>query len=305
MNKSFIGNDEAYHQLVSYTKMKHPGPLILLGKKGLGKKKAAITLAAHLLGYEEESLKQSKDFFMIDKGKETIKVEDIVSILDKSAFASLGLFKVFLLCHADKLNVQAQNKLLKLLEDRNQTNIVIFLCERDSLLPTIKSRCLTIEFTSLTYEEMERYLTDSGVNEDLSLISDLCDFCPYLWDEVKEFYPSLRDIYSKILEIAKREDLLKVFHLVTEKDPQEFYSAHGDHYMSALQMLQHLFYSLLCAKVFPSPDETIESDFGGLMRLYSVRDAHLICVAISQHKNQWLSGAYSKNDFFDLVRVMI
>ena len=305
MNKYFIGNDEAYHHILSYTRMVHPGPLILLGKRGLGKKKAAISLAAHLLGCEEESLRQCKDFTMIDKGKDAIKVEDILSFLDKSTFASLSAVKVYLLCQADRINAQAQNKLLKLLEDRNQTNIVIFLCERDSLLPTIKSRCMTVEFSALKQEEMERYLKDSGITQDVPLISALCDRCPYLLDEVKEVYPSLREVYSNILSIKRREDLLRVFHLVAEKDTQEFYASHGDHYMTALQMLQHLYYSLLCAKISPSPDGAVEKEFGGLMRLYSVRDALLICTAVSRHQNQWLSGVYSKNDFFDLVRVMI
>ena len=305
MNKNFIGNDEAYHQLSSYTKMAHPGPLILQGKRGLGKKRAAISLAAHLLGCGEEKLQQSKDFTMIDKGKESVKVEDILSLLDKSVFASLSAVRVFLICHADKVNVQAQNKLLKLLEDRNQTNIVIFLCERDSLLPTIKSRCMTIEFSALKHEEMEEYLSDNGITQDIPLVSALCDHCPYLLDEVKEVYPSLREIYLNILAITRREDLLRVFHLVAEKDAQEFYSVHGDHYMTALQMLQHLFYSLLCAKVSPSPDGAAEKGFEGLMRLYSVRDALLICMAVSRHQDRWLTGVYSKNDFFDLVRVMV
>lgn len=305
MNKSFIGNDEAYHHILSYTKMTHPGPLILLGKRGLGKKRAAISLAAHLLGCKEEHLKQNKDFTMIDKGNETIKVEDILSLLNKSVFVSLSAVRVFLICHADKINVQAQNKLLKLLEDRNQTNVVIFLSERDSLLPTIKSRCMTIEFSALKYEEMEQYLSDSGITQDIPLISALCDHCPYLLDEVKEIYPSLRETYFNILAITRREDLLRVFHLVAEKDAQEFYSVHGEHYMTALQMLQHLFYSLLYAKVFPSPDRVVEKEFEGLMRLYSVRDTLLICMAVSRHQNQWMTGVYSKNDFFDLVRVMI
>ena len=42
MDKTFIGNDEAFLNLNSYAMSQNPGPLILLGKRGLGKRQAAM-----------------------------------------------------------------------------------------------------------------------------------------------------------------------------------------------------------------------------------------------------------------------
>ena len=50
MKKTFIGNEDAYKQLTGYLDMKHPGPLILYGKKGLGKRMAAEETASAILG---------------------------------------------------------------------------------------------------------------------------------------------------------------------------------------------------------------------------------------------------------------
>lgn len=304
MTKTFIGNAPAYAHMENYVKTDHPGPLILSGKSGLGKRKAALSLAAFLLKCPEDELSRNRDFLQIDKGKETVRVEDVLNLLDQSSVTALGAVKVFLICHAEKINAQAQNKLLKLLEDRNRSNIVIFICERDALLATIKSRCLTIEFSPLQDSEMEEYLNSHGIEDDRDFISNLCDNCPYRLEDALAVYPALKETYSKILSARRREDLLSVFHLVKEKDSEEFYSAHAEHYMMALQMLQYLFYSLLLIQLNDVPVE-VSGAFAGLAALYCIPETHRICTAVADHQRQWLSGGYTKNDFFDLVRVMI
>ena len=42
MEKKFWGNMPAYKHLCNYAAQKYPGPLILIGKQGLGKKIAAF-----------------------------------------------------------------------------------------------------------------------------------------------------------------------------------------------------------------------------------------------------------------------
>ena len=125
MEKTFIGNEDAYRQLTGYLGMQHPGPLILYGKKGLGKRMAAEETSCAILGCGRDELLHNGDFFLLDKKAESIRVEDVLSLLEKSSLAALGSCKVYLICHAERMNVSAQNKLLKLLEDRNRTNIVI------------------------------------------------------------------------------------------------------------------------------------------------------------------------------------
>lgn len=304
MKKTFWGNMSAYRHLENYMKQKHPGPLILSGKQGLGKQMAALSLASALLNCSEEELMQNRDFLLIDKGKETIKVEDILELLEQSSLTSLGSRKVYLICHAEKMNIQAQNKLLKLLEDRNLRNIVLFVCEHDTLLDTIKSRCMTITFSPLSYYEMEEYLVHCKIEDDYAFISNLCDNCPYRLEEALKVYPKLKDTFQEILSIKCKENLLSIFHLIKEKDNQEFYSVYAEHYSMALLMLQHLFYELLMVQLNNVPSE-VKKTYRNLLTLYSCKDTHRICVAITNHQRQWLKGNYTKNDFFDLVRIMI
>ncbi len=56
--------------------------------------------------------------------------------------------KIYIIGHADSMTVQAQNALLKILEEPPETVLFFLLCEtRTALLPTIRSRvqCLTME----------------------------------------------------------------------------------------------------------------------------------------------------------------
>lgn len=306
MKKAFIGNDDAYKHLTGYLDMKHPGPLILYGKKGLGKRAAAEEIAAVILSCDKADFVHNLDFYLLDKQNDPIKVEDILALLEKSSIAALGTCKVYLICHAEKMNVQAQNKLLKLLEDRNRTNIVILLCERDTLLDTIKSRCLTISFFPLSGKEMSSYLASKGVSdEDTGLAGFICGNCPYHWEEVSDYFPALKDIGMQMQKISTREELFRVFHLMQEKDAGEFYAVHSGHYIEALSMIQYLFFSLLTVKAATPSYKMQEDDFGNLKDLYTVRELSAVCSEIAKHQKKWLAGAYSKNDFFDLVRSMI
>lgn len=306
MKKTFIGNEDAYKQLTGYLDMKHPGPLILYGKKGLGKRMAAEETASAILGCGREELGHNVDFYLLDKQNDPVRVEDILTLLEKSSIAALGTCKVYLICHAEKMNVQAQNKLLKLLEDRNRTNIVILLCERDTLLDTIKSRCLTISFFPLSDKEMSSYLATKGISdEDTGLAGFICGNCPYRWKEASYYFPVLKDIGMQIQKISTREELFRVFRLIQEKDAGEFYAVHSGHYIEALSTIQYLFFTLLTVKAAAPSYNMQESDFGNLKDLYTVRELSVVCSEIAKHQKKWLTGAYSKNDFFDLVRSMV
>lgn len=305
MEKRFPGNNNAYISLSYYVQMKHPAPLILLGNRGLGKKDAALSVSAHLLGTSIEELHASRDFFVLDRGREWIKVEDVLDILEKSTLAPLNNVNVFLICHADRMNVQAQNKLLKLLEDRNSGNIVIFLCDQDMLISTIKSRCMIVEFHPLCDAEMAEYLKEKGIRSDLDFIAHLCSNCPCLLEEIMPVYPSLKEAYCEMKSLRRREDLLSVFHLVQEKDPSEFYSVHASHYSAALQMVLHLFYGMMQHSLHPAETIGLTEDFGFLPGLYTLQELLKVCTAITAHQRRWLTGNYTKNDFFDLVRTMI
>ncbi len=105
----------------------------------------------------------------------------------------------------------------------------------------------------------------------------------------------------QIQKISTREELFRVFRLIQEKDAGEFYAVHSGHYIEALSTIQYLFFTLLTVKAAAPSYNMQESDFGNLKDLYTVRELSVVCSEIAKHQKKWLTGAYSKNDFFDLV----
>ena len=64
-----------------------------------------------------------------------------------------GGVKIFLIWMAEKMNISASNKLLKLLEEPPPKTIFILVCEQENkLLDTIKSRCQKILIRPQTAE---------------------------------------------------------------------------------------------------------------------------------------------------------
>jgi DNA polymerase III delta' subunit len=72
--------------------------------------------------------------------------------------------KVFVLSEAEKLNVNSQNALLKVLEEPPQYCTIILLCTRlEQLLPTTKSRCQIIRFGPVDDDRIVSQLTAMGL----------------------------------------------------------------------------------------------------------------------------------------------
>lgn len=301
MDKVFIGNEAAFSIMRNYICMDNPGPLILLGKHGLGKRMAAMEIASNLLKCPKDDLVRNPDFYLLDKVG-IVKVDDIMQLLERSKTAAMSDRKIYLICNAEKINVQGQNKLLKLMEDKNNNNILILLSNQDILLETIKSRSCIIPFFSFSTEELAPYFKANGIaDEDIELMSYICDFCPYSLSQVTEYVQSLKDTYHDILHISEKKELFNVLHLTREKDPQNFYEVHSSHFLYALHMLEYVFMQILLNKKLKN---TKSSSFQHLDDMYTLSHVVDICCSICTHQKHFQSGSYSKNVFFDLVRLM-
>jgi DNA polymerase-3 subunit delta' len=69
-------------------------------------------------------------------------------------------YKIAIIWQADKMNDQASNKILKLLEEPPPMTIFILITENpDSLLPTIRSRCIPVKVPRIQDEEIFNQLT--------------------------------------------------------------------------------------------------------------------------------------------------
>ncbi|MBN1637827.1 MAG: hypothetical protein JW866_02595 [Ignavibacteriales bacterium] len=85
-------------------------------------------------------------------------------------------YRVILISNAELMNIQAQNALLKNLEEPPHNVIIILLTSNiNKLLPTIISRCWLIQFNNLSNENVKNILINN-FNVEEQLASDLSVF---------------------------------------------------------------------------------------------------------------------------------
>ena len=80
-----------------------------------------------------------------------IRVEDAQEILKTLALKSYeGGYKIMIIWMADKMNISASNKLLKLLEEPTDKTLFVLISENEEdIIQTIRSRCQVLHFNAL------------------------------------------------------------------------------------------------------------------------------------------------------------
>lgn len=148
---------------------------ILNGEKGMGKKLLAhafsMTLQCEQGGEEPcmecRSCKQAEgrnhpDIKWITHEKpNTISVEEVRDQLvnDMAIKPYSSKYKIYIIDEGEKMTPAAQNTLLKTIEEPPAYGIVIILTSnKEMLLQTILSRCVSLNLRPLRDEEMKRYL---------------------------------------------------------------------------------------------------------------------------------------------------
>ncbi|WP_276980325.1 DNA polymerase III subunit delta' [Johnsonella ignava] len=156
---------------------------IINEEKGMGAQELAKVWAAHLLCKNDlnecckkcHSCIQMKadlhpDFIFISPYKKnSIGVDDIRESINSTLniMPYMGGYKIYVIKDAHKMTVQAQNALLKTIEEPPEYVIIILLCTNmDMLLETIKSRCIKLRLLPQAEDAIKKNLIKSGVSED-------------------------------------------------------------------------------------------------------------------------------------------
>jgi DNA polymerase-3 subunit delta' len=173
MNFPLIGNERIQRNLALMIKnSKIPHAIILEGEMGLGKKTLAKHIAkAFLCGAQDKPCNICKSCHLLEVGSHpdllftvpdgaSIKVDQIRNLRNEAYLTPMmSDGRVFIIDFADTMNENAQNALLKVLEEPPQKVCFILLCENaDALLPTVRSRsvCFTLSPVALEAEGFEK-----------------------------------------------------------------------------------------------------------------------------------------------------
>jgi DNA polymerase III subunit delta' len=108
------------------------------------------------------------DVVVIEPGETgVIKTDAVRDVIERSGYRPFeGRKRVVIIDQADTLWANAQNALLKTLEEPTSSSVFILVSARaDSLLLTVQSRCLRLRFHELGPEDVATVLTRKGVDE--------------------------------------------------------------------------------------------------------------------------------------------
>jgi len=107
----------------------------------------------------------------IEKKQGQIGVDEAHDVVKKLALKSYeGGYKVMLIWMAEKMNIPAANKLLKLIEEPpNRTVFILITEDEEQIIQTIRSRCQILHFPPLAEEPMAKALEERGMEPKAAL----------------------------------------------------------------------------------------------------------------------------------------
>ncbi|MBU3189129.1 DNA polymerase III subunit delta' [Clostridium bowmanii] len=182
--ESIIGHNGIKNQIsksIKLDKLSHAH--LLVGEDGIGKSKLARNIGFKILGKNKDMQYVDLVEWRLEKNKSTIGVNSIRTLIEEiNKKPYEGDKKVVIIYHADKMTVQAQNALLKTVEEPPNNVTIFLLCENlEIILDTIKSRCQIHKLKNLNVNEMEEFLkiNYSGLPlEELKVVIAFSDGIP-------------------------------------------------------------------------------------------------------------------------------
>ena len=152
------------------------------------------------------------DLVVLDGSKSTIKKSDVLNIEEKferHAFERKGIM-IYILHLVENMTTEAVNSILKFLEEPN-TEVFAFLTTNNPniILPTIVSRCQTLQLDLINRNEVIRQAIELGVlQEDAELLSYFYNSGELIFDilndkDEKENYLVAKKAITNLLEVLK------------------------------------------------------------------------------------------------------
>lgn len=157
------------------------------------------------------------DFFIIDNENDgSIKVETVRLLTEKIYEKPiLSNKKIYIINNCDKMTVEAQNCLLKTLEEPPEFIVIILITSNENLvLNTIKSRCMKVNFQNISDDELLNYCKNNLGYDNIS-INLLRAFGGSIGKAIE--LKDSKEKYEKIDLLVSRLDKINIIDLMQEK----------------------------------------------------------------------------------------
>ena len=236
MFQNILGNDkikELLQEAVKANKVSHS--YLFVGQAGIGKKMIATEFAKAILCLGDDKYcnncksclefdgNNNPDFILIEPEGNNIKIDQIRNMQRKvQEKPIISNKKVYIINSADLMTKEAQNALLKTLEEPPEFVTIILVGENENeFLATIKSRCMILHFNSISSSDMEKYLEE---NYNMNVTSNMLDVFQGSIGKAIELKDKQEEYLSieSAIENLEKEDLIdlikKLDILYTSKD---------------------------------------------------------------------------------------
>ena len=230
MFEDILGNDDVKKYLTNCIENKNfSHSYIFSGIKGIGKYTFAKDFAKCIL---EDSMMQ--DYYELGPDGKSIKVAQIRELQNviniKPTFSKKS---VYIIDDADLMTIEAQNSLLKTLEEPPEYAVIILIVHNErSILSTVKSRCVNIKFNKLSDKDIKKYFLKNDLNfEDKNInVFKVLDGSLNNIDFIRDDYDELLKLTVFVTNL-KKSKVINFF-----QDASVFYDNHD----KIIRLLEYL-----------------------------------------------------------------
>lgn len=229
--EKILGNEKNKHfleEIVNKSNTSHS--YMFIGKSSIGKKLFAKEFAKAIL-CEGEAEKpcdhciscikfnnnNHPDFYLLEVEDMSIKNEQIREINKKILEKPIeSTKKVYIIDNSELMTIQAQNTLLKTLEEPPEYATIILITNNENLmLNTIKSRCIKIYFNELKENEILSILKEKYGYTDIS--SKMIEHAEGSIEKAIKIYTNL-ELYNQIEETFTNIEKIDIIDFLNQKD---------------------------------------------------------------------------------------
>jgi DNA polymerase III delta' subunit len=197
-----------------------PNSLLFSGPEGVGKREVALVLAKAMncLKNRSDACDVCASCQSITKGnfpdvrilfpeKNVLKIEQMREMKQTAYLKPMvGRKRIFIIDQAEKMNDEAANSVLKILEEPPSfTHLILITHNPYLIIPTIKSRCQDLNFSQISRHNIEKVLRERGEEEgkariiSLLVSGNLKQAMNLDWDEVQPLREKAWQLFDGVL----------------------------------------------------------------------------------------------------------